>query len=311
MSTLTITHTSAAGTMAGGTARNDGSAEILRGAGWRWAPSIQCWVIQRSRDRAPKLWLIEATAAKLREAGFDVELSIDAAPRPAELAEQDRHVRALETAERTHSAAERARAQAEVAEIEANRIAAGIPFGQPILLGHHSEARHRRDLEHIHRALRTRFEAGQEADRLRDRATALESVEAHRDNPQTIARRIAQFEQRERTLSRSIEGYTDHLREPVAGATGVRAAQLESELEHVQERIRHLREIRQRQLANGTALTVGPETVFNGDLVRYMGTWHRVIRANRKSVSIRSLSGGSWTDTIPYHQLTAHRRHDG
>lgn len=311
MSTLTITHSSAEGTIVDGTSRDDGSAEILRGAGWRWAPSLRSWIIQRSRDRAPKLWLIEATAAKLREAGFDVEISIDAAPRPAALAEHDRHERALEIADRKHAIAETTRARAEAAAAEAKQISAGIPFGQPILVGHHSEGRHRRDLDRVDRALRRRYEEGQEADLLEDQAQAIEAREAHRENPQTIARRIAQFEVRERTLSRSIDGYTDHLGEAVAAATGIRAAQLTSELEHVRERLTHLRGIRERQLESGTALALGPGVVSKGDLVQYGGAWYSVIRANPKSVSIRSRAGGSWTDTIPYHQLTAHRRADG
>jgi hypothetical protein len=35
--------------------------------------------------------------------------------------------------------------------VKARAISNGIPFGQPILVGHHSEGRHRRDVDRIHR----------------------------------------------------------------------------------------------------------------------------------------------------------------
>lgn len=41
---------------------------------------------------------------------------------------------------------------------KAREIADGIPFGQPILVGHHSEARHRRDASRIENGMRTAHE---------------------------------------------------------------------------------------------------------------------------------------------------------
>lgn len=46
----------------------------------------------------------------------------------------------------------------------------GIPLGQPILVGHHSEKRHRRHLERIENRVRKGFEAGEKARELRSRA---------------------------------------------------------------------------------------------------------------------------------------------
>lgn len=45
-----------------------------------------------------------------------------------------------------------------------------IPMGQPILVGHHSEKRHRRDIEKIDNAMRASVEASKKADYYRDRA---------------------------------------------------------------------------------------------------------------------------------------------
>lgn len=308
MTTLTITHTAEDGTLLEGTARGDGSNAILRGAGWLWARSRSAWVIRSSRDRAPKLWLIEATAAKLREAGFDLEISIDTTPRAEAEAEQDRHERALARSARHRRNAESARSRSDAADDVAHRIAGGIPFGQPILVGHHSESRHRRDIARVDAANRRSYEEHQQAIALDRRADGIEHGEAHRENPQAIARRIAQFEVQQRKLERQIAGYQDHLGCDVPGASGLRLAELRSELEHVESRLEYLRGIRTQQLAEGAALELGPETVKAGDLVEYRNRWYPVLRANSKSVSVPSLAGGSWRDTIVYHQLTGHRR---
>src|SRR5258707_866849 len=51
--------------------------------------------------------------------------------------------------ERMRARAKRLAHGAEAARDSARAIGAMIPFGQPILVGHHSERRHRRDLERI------------------------------------------------------------------------------------------------------------------------------------------------------------------
>ena len=54
--------------------------------------------------------------------------------------------------------AEKRDKKAEEAFAGADRIADGYPMGQPILVGHHSEKRHRRDLERVDRGMRRGFE---------------------------------------------------------------------------------------------------------------------------------------------------------
>lgn len=74
----------------------------------------------------------------------------------------------------------------------------GIPLGQPILVGHHSERRHRKHLERIENKVRKGFEAANEADRLEQAADAVESRTAiDSDNPdalQLIDDKIARLE---------------------------------------------------------------------------------------------------------------------
>jgi hypothetical protein len=144
-----ITHTRESGTVVEGTARGDGSAEILKRAGFRWAPSIKAWIVQQSRDREAKTWKINAAAEGLRAAGFDVTVSIDDTPRAFADAEADRADRISDRAEALEGRAERAAAESEARYAAARRELDVIPPGQPILVGHHSERGHRAALKRI------------------------------------------------------------------------------------------------------------------------------------------------------------------
>lgn len=57
--------------------------------------------------------------------------------------------RKLEKAERYETYAANADTRAEKRDRTAHDISSAIPFGQPILVGHHSERRHRGDIERI------------------------------------------------------------------------------------------------------------------------------------------------------------------
>lgn len=66
--------------------------------------------------------------------------------------------------ERREEWAEKARTRAAARFGTADRVADGIPFGQPILVGHHSEGRARRDQERIHAGMSKGIEETKLAD---------------------------------------------------------------------------------------------------------------------------------------------------
>lgn len=69
----------------------------------------------------------------------------------------------------------------------AKKIGSFIPMGQPILVGHHSEGRHRRDLAKIDNAMRKSVEATQKAGYYEDRVNSAESNNViSSDNPDAI-----------------------------------------------------------------------------------------------------------------------------
>lgn len=99
-------------------------------------------------------------------------------------------------AERREARIERLRARAEgkasaaqAAFGTARRIGGAIPFGQPILVGHHSERRARRDAERIDRSMRRGVEAHREAERLERAVVVAERNDAvSSDDPNAVER---------------------------------------------------------------------------------------------------------------------------
>ena len=72
---------------------------------------------------------------------------------------------------------------------KAHNMASVIPFGQPILVGHHSERRDRKYRNKIHNNMDKGVELSREAERLRERARAAENNNAiFSDDPEAITK---------------------------------------------------------------------------------------------------------------------------
>jgi len=108
----------------------------------------------------------------------------------------------------------RLRERAEKKEAEAAReygkassLQSMIPLGQPILVGHHSERRHRRDLEKIDNSIRRGVEASKAADELERRANAAEANNAiSSDDPDSVEKmreNIAEMERRREHMKKA------------------------------------------------------------------------------------------------------------
>lgn len=85
--------------------------------------------------------------------------------------------------ERRLERADKAEQRASAAEKGASSRASVIPMGQPILVGHHSERRHRRDLERINRGFDKAHEERTTAEDLRRRAAAVGRGGVSSDDP--------------------------------------------------------------------------------------------------------------------------------
>jgi DNA repair exonuclease SbcCD ATPase subunit len=82
----------------------------------------------------------------------------------------------------------------------ADEAATGIPFGQPILVGHHSEGRHRRAIEKIDRAMHAAVDNGRTAANMSSRADEIErqlDTAIYDDDPDAIERLRGKLERLE------------------------------------------------------------------------------------------------------------------
>jgi len=103
-------------------------------------------------------------------------------------------------AERLRGWADSRDTKASAARDTADAIMDAIPMGQPVLLGHHSQRRHERDLDRLDRAARANLEHGAKAEEFRRRADNIEAAADHAiydDDPDAAERltdRIAELE---------------------------------------------------------------------------------------------------------------------
>lgn len=148
--------------------------EWVRAAGFIWASKQDCFV-------AP-MW------TPARE---DVLLELC-----GEIADNDRSLteRAKERAERFASYSDNRRRDAEQAHAGVKSITSNIPLGQPILVGHHSERRARRDAERIENGMRKAVRMWDTADYWKERAAAALAHARYKELPAVRARRIKGLE---------------------------------------------------------------------------------------------------------------------
>jgi len=83
------------------------------------------------------------------------------------------------------AAAERAESESQAAYTASDKMSSVIPFGQPILVGHYSEAADRRYRERIHAKMRKGWDLHEKAKDLRARPqTSLNNCAIFSDDPQ-------------------------------------------------------------------------------------------------------------------------------
>jgi protein-L-isoaspartate O-methyltransferase len=148
--------------------------ERVKAAGFHWAPKQDLFV-------AP-MW------TPARE-----DLLIELA---GEVGDEDKSLveRQEERAERFGEYQESRTEDAEQARAAVHRIADGIPMGQPILVGHHSERHARKDAEKIENGMRRAVKMWETAQYWKDRAAGALRHAKYKELPAVRARRIKGIE---------------------------------------------------------------------------------------------------------------------
>lgn len=291
--TATIEH-SAEGTLVHGTTRSDtATIEVLKANGFRWSRNLGAWYLPRNLRHETR----DQRVSNVKDAlGDDIDVEIPDGGRRQSAAEREaaRIERAADRAERKNAQAEKLQAKSDALHREATDAADRIPFGQPILVGHHSETRDRRHRARIHSKFEKSFETQQAADRARaaaDRATRTASTD---ESVVTIDNRIQRNQAELRRVDRLLAGTAAPGQGP---ATGEYAEQLRERREELVDQLG----FDQDKLAAAGGITYGKHNVRPGDLINAAGRWLPVVRANAKTATVPT--GYSWTDTLPWSKV--------
>lgn len=156
--------------------------ERVRAAGFIWAPKQELFV-------AP-MWTPERENLLLELA--------------SEIGDEDKSLvqRSEERAERFEDYSDNRTQDAERAHKAVHAIADNIPFGQPILVGHHSEKHARKDAERIENGMRRAVKMWEQAQYWKDRAHGAILAAKYKELPAVRARRIKGLEADKRKFER-------------------------------------------------------------------------------------------------------------
>lgn len=303
--TISIEHTAEDGTVICGDIRPHHGLVKQPAGPFRYSRNVG-WYIPGSRGALPRTIAIEGAAVALRGAGLDVTVTIEQGTveerAAAKIAAVEQRQGALD------AKAERRTVQGEASIGRAREIGSHIPFGQPILVGHHSEGRHRRDLARINRGYDKGYEALSEATEAQRKAEASRADQSYKATGPAILRRIGRLEVEARDLARKLG---DAPKTPQmladekacgitlgAPATGRWRGQLLERQAILTEQL----DFERKRLAESGHVLLGKADFKKGDVVRVRYGGARAVkveRVNAKSLSVR-IDGRSWTDTIPY-----------
>jgi hypothetical protein len=118
-------------------------------------------------------------------------------PEPEDKPKNSYEVKQQKRKERYEQLAAKAERESEAAHQAADQIASFIPLGQPILVGHHSERRHRRDLARIDNNMRRAIEASEKSGYYAHKAASVGKGGISSDDPDAIEKlkmRLAELE---------------------------------------------------------------------------------------------------------------------
>jgi hypothetical protein len=275
-----------------GSAKGDGVYEILRGlrGNWRYFPSLRQIGIGQSRDKAAKTWVIESAAKALRAAGHEVTVEVDEGEsRSFAEQEAERNDRAEERADRQATYADNAASRSAAAFAGVQRISDGIPFGQPILVGHHSEGRARADIRRMDNGMRKGVDESRKADYHAGRAESAEHYQQHRENVPATLRRIAKLEAEQRQLGRRLNGTGLEMHGEDTPASGAYAVRLTTRLAEIADELTYWREHVAKAEAGGVKIW-SRDDFAKGDFAqaRGSGRLYQVERVNQKSLTVPS-----------------------
>lgn len=235
--------------------------------------------------------------------------------------------RAEERAERMELHAENAERRAAVAfdRADLSEGKSGIPFGQPILVGHHSERRHRRAIERADNAMRKSIEESDKAKYFAGRAASAAYTASRADlaDKRYLQNRIDENAAQIRDVDRRIKGRGHPFQNSNPEAfdsncsiCGGKARDCVHEVEQPSDeykarlaalRVEYQEKLEYFQVAMAAlgGVTYSRDNVKAGDLVKIRGDWRKVVKANGKTVAAASCF--PWPLKYPWAEVQGHK----
>lgn len=324
--TLSICHDYESGTTVQGTTRYSPAHEALKAhRSWTWSRYATAWLLRSSRHRRPKLYEIDAMERILTGLGYAVEREIDETMPSVDRQEEDLAERMDARHDRLEQRADTWAGRAAATRQNADDVFDNIPFGQPMMPGHHSYPADRNRRERAWNNLDKSFQQANYAGELARRAETAGHHMGARYSPETVGNRIQTLEAERRRVQRLLDGEdalesgTEHdqpsERRVIRAPEGAYAERLRTRAAELDEQIAFWKGVYATLQAEGKATALGPDTVATGDFVQVHGRWYRVRRINTKSVSVPNHiiaapkpGEREWTDTITWHKITDHKR---
>ena len=222
--------------------------------------------------------------------------------------------RKLAKAERYEQYAENAAERSNAAHARVQAICDRIPFGQPILVGHHSERSARADQKRIHNGMDKAVSEAKKADYFESHSASLRRDAERPKSLKYIGNRIKEKKSEIRKLETYLAGkyYVNDLsaRFEVKEEDRIRWTGL---VERAKEELIYWEsELKAWTERTGRALP-SPETIRVGMFVASWAGWLEVVRINKKSVTVKDRwpSGNEFTRTIEYTEIKGFKEKDG
>ncbi|HEX7276275.1 MAG TPA: DUF3560 domain-containing protein [Acidimicrobiales bacterium] len=293
-SDLTLTYSAAEGTILTGDCRPH--QDIAKRYGFRWSPKMRTWYLPNSRDRIPDAEMVAHLVADFHNVGLEVAVQIGQEARSVAERESDRSERLAARADRLSARSDRLSTQAGGEWERARQMADVIPFGQPIMVGHHSEGRDRNYRAKVGRSFDRAMETHTEAEETARAARVARAEMAHREGAPATIRRIERLEVQARDYLRRLDAHPEH------------AERYRAELAAVADELAYWR----AHLANLEAAGVkmwGPADFRKGDRVNGSAT---VIRVNAKTLTVHhDVWPASFRHPLPYDKVRSVERPAG
>lgn len=250
----------------------------VKAAGFRWAPRQELFV-------AP-CWTPEREDLLLGLAG--------------EIDDDDTSLvdRAEERAERFGEYSEKRLSDAQAAHDAVGRIANGIPLGQPILVGHHSERHARKDAERIENGMRKAIKLWETSEYWTARAAGALRHAKYKELPQVRHRRIKKLEGEKRGFERQLAK---------AAPESLWKVKCERWINHLENRIAYERAMLNEQIGTGETGEgiAGRFDMKVGGKVLVGGEWLVILRVNKAGGAVNSVTtiaprAVTWTNKWKY-----------